>query len=432
MADQLEAREGGPARGHVGEGRRRVRRHLDAQPPGDARGERVPLEDPLRRRRGGSHALRAALEVREGAVLLEHGRGGDDRRRPSARVVLDRRHLEGEERAAERRPPALAVVPVSDRVGPEQDDRLDAALLGRGQRLVGRGRSEAGGLAAELVGGARRSKHGPAACVGDVRQDGRDGGAHRPGPDEDRRRVADGGRQLALVGRGSEELDVRGAGPGGDVVRAAERLEARAARADRHDPGAGLHGLADPELDDGCPVGQVGVAGDDDGAGAREVGDRGRVGRERVPARGSLRPAHRDAAAEALVEEPRPGVGLLVGLLARGEDGDRARPEPLDGGAEPVGDVIEGVGRGDLLEPAAAADEALRDALVARQEAECVAALVAEPALVDLGVVAREHAHHVPLPDVDGRVAADGAEAAHARDLLRLPGAGAEPVGRAR
>ena len=155
----VEAREGGPARGHVGEGRRRVRRHLDAQPPGDARGERVPLEDPLRRRRGGSHALRAALEVREGAVLLEHGRGGDDRRRPSARVVLDRRHLEGEERAAERRPPALAVVPVSDRVGPEQDDRLDAALLGRGQRLVGRGRSEAGGLAAELVGGARRSKH---------------------------------------------------------------------------------------------------------------------------------------------------------------------------------------------------------------------------------------------------------------------------------
>src|SRR5580765_24763 len=49
------------------------------------------------------------------------------------------------------------------------------------------------------------------------------------------------------------------------------------------------------------------------------------------------------------------------------------------------------------------------------------ASLVAEPALVDLWMVAGEDPLHLPFTCRDVDVAADGAEAAHARDVLDLP-----------
>ena len=45
-------------------------------------------------------------------------------------------------------------------------------------------------------------------------------------------------------------------------------------------------------------------------------------------------------------------------------DRDRAGAEPLDGRPQPVGDVVERVGRRDRLEPAAAADQGRRDAVL--------------------------------------------------------------------
>src|SRR5205823_12158542 len=56
------------------------------------------------------------------------------------------------------------------------------------------------------------------------------------------------------------------------------------------------------------------------------------------------------------------------------------------------------------------------------------AALVAEPALVDLGMVARLDPLHLALARRDADVAADGAEAADGRRRLDLPGPTLEAV----
>src|SRR3954453_7950457 len=58
------------------------------------------------------------------------------------------------------------------------------------------------------------------------------------------------------------------------------------------------------------------------------------------------------------------------------------------------------------------------------------AALVAQPAAVDLGMVARDDPYDLPFADRRGDVAADGAHAADRRNALRLPRARLVPVGR--
>src|SRR4029077_13005130 len=90
--------------------------------------------------------------------------------------------------------------------------------------------------------------------------------------------------------------------------------------------------------------------------------------------------------------------------------------------------VVERIFPRDLLEsPLPNAAERVGDSVVGVEVREGEAALVAEPALVDLGVVAREDPLDLALALVDVDVAADRAEAADARDGLELPGPNLEP-----
>src|SRR5262249_902176 len=66
------------------------------------------------------------------------------------------------------------------------------------------------------------------------------------------------------------------------------------------------------------------------------------------------------------------------------------------------------------------------DPVLGVQVRESKAALVAEPALVDLRVVPREDPPQLALPLVGVDVAADGAEPADSRDALELPRADVE------
>ena len=71
-----------------------------------------------------------------------------------------------------------------------------------------------------------------------------------------------------------------------------------------------------------------------------------------------------------------------------------------------------------------------RDPVVGAQVSVGEAALVAQPAFVHLGVVSGEDPRHLALARRRPGVTPDRAEAADRRDVLDLPGAGAEPVGR--
>ncbi len=91
--------------------------------------------------------------------------------------------------------------------------------------------------------------------------------------------------------------------------------------------------------------------------------------------------------------------------------------------------AIERVVPGELAEPAPAnALERVQDPVVGVEVREGEATLVAQPALVDLGVVAREDPLDLALPGRGRDVAADGAEAADGRDVLDLPRPRLEPV----
>ncbi len=80
------------------------------------------------------------------------------------------------------------------------------------------------------------------------------------------------------------------------------------------------------------------------------------------------------------------------------------------------------------LEAARSADEAAQVAIAGADVVVREAPAVAQPALVDLGVVAREHAPHAVLAHGAPGVAADGALPAHARDVVDLPGPRVEAV----
>ena len=136
-------------------------------------------------------------------------------------------------------------------------------------------------------------------------------------------------------------------------------------------------------------------------------------------------------AREARWPEPRPSRNsrceqerLLVGGLARGERG---------GAAARLGQ--RAAGGGERLLPArghqhlALAHERLGDALVDVDVLVGVAALVAQPAVVDLVVVAGEHAHHALVADGELDVALGGAERADRPGALDVPRARAEAVG---
>ena len=69
------------------------------------------------------------------------------------------------------------------------------------------------------------------------------------------------------------------------------------------------------------------------------------------------------------------------------------------------------------------------DPLLGVEHLEAVAAAVAEPAVVDLGVVAGEHPLHLLVADGEADVALARAERADRAGLLDVPGPGAEAVG---
>ena len=78
---------------------------------------------------------------------------------------------------------------------------------------------------------------------------------------------------------------------------------------------------------------------------------------------------------------------------------------------------------------AVAAEPRLGDSLLRRDHPEAEAALVAQPAVVDLVVVAGEHPLHTLVADREHDVALARAEGADRARVLDVPGPGAEPVG---
>ena len=116
---------------------------------------------------------------------------------------------------------------------------------------------------------------------------------------------------------------------------------------------------------------------------------------------------------------------LLVGGAAAD---DRGRF--LAGAADRVGDLGDRLVPGDRAEAAVAgADHRPGDPLLGVEHLEGEAALVAEPAVVDLDVVAGEDAQHLLVADGEPHVALRWAERADRARVLDVPGPRAEAVG---
>src|SRR5918995_22395 len=151
------------------------------------------------------------------------------------------------------------------------------------------------------------------------------------------------------------------------------------------------------------------------------------------------------ARSDPLVDLERPRAGV------KGLDRTGAPPEPLAPDDRLVGGRAQRVGdrRGLLPEwalrvvavraeragersharrPVAGADHRLGDPLPRVEHLEGEAPLVAEPAVVDLGVVARQHPQHPLVADRELDVALARAERADRARILDLPGPGPEAV----
>jgi hypothetical protein len=188
---------------------------------------------------------------------------------------------------------------------------------------------------------------------------------------------------------------------------------------------AGPAGSFEPEVDDWRSLDDGVVAEDDD---QLCVADRRERQAERVERGADVLGHDRAVSLQALSEEFRQGVGLLDGLGAgqRGDDVLACRPEHGLGLSKRV---IPGQG----LVPAATREPAGVDDPVACTEVrEPEPALVAEPALVDLGMVPRDDALDLSLASRGFDVAAHRAEPADRRHVLDLPGPRFEPVLRRR
>ena len=133
---------------------------------------------------------------------------------------------------------------------------------------------------------------------------------------------------------------------------------------------------------------------------------------------------HGRVRAEALAQQLAERVRLLDRLGA----GERGHDPALRAAQQRLG-AVERVVPGELAEAAAPhALERVDDPVAGVEVRVGEAALVAEPALVDLGVVAREDPLDLALARRRRDVAADGAEAADGGDVLDLPGPRLEAV----
>src|SRR3954468_5704141 len=141
-----------------------------------------------------------------------------------------------------------------------------------------------------------------------------------------------------------------------------------------------------------------------------------RVGEDRRPA------------PKSFPDEPGDRRGLLD-RLAAGEGDD----DPPAGLLQAPLRLVDGLVPGDGLESAASNSAAsLRYPVGGVEVRIAEAPLVAEPALVDLGVVPRKDPRHLALPRRRPGVAAHRAQAADRRHVLDLPGARAKAIRRRR
>src|SRR5262249_51294073 len=223
------------------------------------------------------------------------------------------------------------------------------------------------------------------------------------GPDQDR--ALAGAQPVAELAPPEPAASLRGR-PGRDLHVPG--------RPDLDDVGARAPRLADPEVDDRSPLDNGVVAEDDD---QLRVADRRKRTPECVEALADLFRKHRRVCVQADADELCECVGLLVRLGT-----GKGYRDPAVGLAEqPIG-VVQRLFPGDLLEPApASAPQRVGNPVVGVQVREGKPPLVAEPALVDLGVVPREDPPHLALALVGVDVAADRAEAADRRDALEFP-----------
>ena len=153
------------------------------------------------------------------------------------------------------------------------------------------------------------------------------------------------------------------------------------------------------------------------GRDARARGRRRRAGR-------SARPRVDVAGPEGLAEDALDEIALLV----RGRAADeRARGGPRLGQSR--GRRVEGLLPRRGTQHAAVTHERLRDALLGGHRLVAPASLVAEPAVVDVVVVAREHPLDALVPDGELDVALARAEVADRPGALDVPRSCAEPVG---
>ena len=188
------------------------------------------------------------------------------------------------------------------------------------------------------------------------------------------------------------------------------------------------HALADPQVEDRGVVDGVAVEHEHrvrvlevgHGGLQRGVGERARQPRRH----GAPRRACELRRPEALAEQPLDEEGLLVRRVPARERGRAAA-----GLLERVRGVVERLLPARRHEHRALADERLGDPLVDVRRLVGEAALVAQPAVVDLVVLAREHAHDAVVADGQLDVALRRAVGADGARALDVPRARAEAVG---
>jgi hypothetical protein len=354
-------------------------------------------------------ALRPALEVHSGAVPLQVARSRDDEVRPERSLRLEHRSREDELRAL----CEVADGGVLSRVVARDDERADLALRDRARVAPGcrdssavrRARDEVDGrLLAEAFREGERMRS-PRAVV--LRPHDR----HALGPlDAFPGIVKLRGRALRLQ---------LGGGPGG-----APRLQRDGAgRVEGDHLGAATACRAKPEIEHGRPLDHGLVAEDE--ADVR-IADRRNRSAKPVEARVERIRQQRAAAAETLLHEARDRGRLLERLAAREGHDDGAA-----GFLQAALCFVDGALEGDRLEPPPAnAAPWDGDAVFGAQVLVGEAPLVAEPALVDLGVVPGEDPRHLALTRRRPGVAAERAKPADRRHVLDLPRPGAEAIGR--
>ena len=208
------------------------------------------------------------------------------------------------------------------------------------------------------------------------------------------------------------------------------RIErARPARDHHHVQPAATRALAHAEVEDRRLVDELGVDDQhvarvvDVGHARREVGPRERA--RLLGIDNASDPGVDVRRAEHLAHQELDEVALLVGGLAAHERGGVLRRA-----VEPLVRLLERALPRDRAQLAAVAHERLGDPLRRMHHLVAEAALVAEPAVVDLGVVARHHAQHLGVvADGELDVALRRAERADRAGLLDVPGPRTEAVG---